>query len=107
MPVFIVSSFFLMALSSIFVDLWLGFMSLGYFGISENTYFFIYVGVTIVLILFSYFRDIWFFKEMMRNSNYLHKMMMEKVFKMKAHWAQIFPESNISYKATMDTMVLD
>ena len=107
MPILVLSSFFLMALGALFIDVWLGLMSLNYFGLSENTYFYVYLGTTAALIISGYLRDLWFFKEMQRNSNLLHKQLMDKVFQMKAHWAQLFPRSNISYKATMDTMVLD
>ena len=106
-PLLVLASFLFKVAAALFLDVWLALMSLEYFGLSENTYFFVFLGASIFMIFFGYFRDVWFFSEMQKNSNILHKKLMEKVFLMKVDWAEVFPEASISYKATMDTMVLD
>ena len=63
-PLLVLASFLFKVAAALFVDVWLALMSIEYFDLSENTYFFVFLGITIFMIFFGYFRDIWFFSEM-------------------------------------------
>ena len=102
-----VVSFFLPIVFALLIDFWLGAMSAELFGISENTYFFAYLGFSIFLTIYNYFRDVWFFKKMQLNAQAVHDKLVHKILNMKTHWVDLYPNSSISFKAFSDIKTLD
>ena len=94
-----VLSFFLPVLFALFIDFWLGAMSGGLYGISEEQYFFSYLGLSIFLTICNYLRDVWFFKKMQLNAQAVHDKLVNKILNMKTHWVDLYPNSSIGFKS--------
>lgn len=89
------------------IDFWAGAWSNKIFDLSRNSYMAYYLIISISAAAVVFFRDILFYRIIMKNSHYLHMTAMKSLINVNQEWLDLYPDSRVEFKLTYDMRKID
>jgi ABC-type multidrug transport system fused ATPase/permease subunit len=106
----ILLQFILFAISTtlfIGIDFWTGAWSNRIYDLDRNSYMAIYLIISIGASTVVFFRDILFYRIIMKNSRSLHQKAMKSLINVNQEWLDLYPDARIEFKLSYDMRKID